>query len=76
MADLSIQGYLEAMEKYDIPVDQDWILEGESSRMAGYRMMQMLSLIHIWMRLPAALSRGMSSCSRARSSRMRMVMNR
>lgn len=43
MADLRIQGYLEAMEKYDIPVDQDWILEGESSRMAGYRMMQMLA---------------------------------
>ena len=43
MADLRIQGYLEAMGKYDIPVDQDWILEGESRRMAGYRMMQMLA---------------------------------
>lgn len=43
MADLRIQGYLDAMKKYDIPVDEDWILEGESSRIAGYRMMQMLA---------------------------------
>ena len=43
MADLRIQGYLDAMEKYDIPVDQNLILEGESSRIDGYRMMQILA---------------------------------
>ena len=38
-----IEKVTQMVQKYDIPVDQDWILEGESSRMAGYRMMQMLA---------------------------------